>query len=109
MTTENISSENGNISANLHHSLDSSTTEQLTDIKPIQDTPFVAIRVHDKHFLALGKYRLTELLDSYEEVEKETTHITWNRLTQVIAIICNEEIERRNNHKPTIQKENDNE
>lgn len=79
----------------------SSTTNELTELINIEDTPFTAVRIENKYFLAMGKYRLTELFDTYEAVTAEIHNITWNRLTQVIAIICMEEIERAKNNNTT--------
>lgn len=93
MTDQLTSSERSNGSVEEQIKSNSSTTE-LTEVIPIQDTPFAAVRIESKYFLAMGKYRLTELYDTYEELNNDITNITWNRLTQVIAIICMEEIEK---------------
>ena len=95
MTTEPTSFVQSNGSADqLHNSPSSGTTsEQLTEIIPIEETPFTAVRVQDKYFLALGKYRLTELLDTYEEIREQTETITWTMLLAVMTIIAREETE----------------
>lgn len=71
----------------------SPSSEQLTEFIPIQDTPFTAVRIEDKYFLVMGKYRLTDAFKTFEEIEQDTTIITWNRLVQVMALIARHEIE----------------
>ncbi|AXH72096.1 MAG: hypothetical protein [Microviridae sp.] len=60
---------------------------QLVEIKPIEGTPFAAIKTEKKWHLVLGKYRLTNELDSYEQCLAETMNTTWERIMQVIQIM----------------------
>ena len=73
----------------------SSTTDQLVEQIPIQDTPFTAVRLDKKWFLAIGKYRLTEPTDKYEAVEAEVVNSTWDLLARVINVFT---IEAINDH-----------
>lgn len=63
-----------------------STTTELVKRQDIDGTPFTAICVEDQWFLALGKYRLTPPLDSFEECVDQSTQ-TWERTMQVIQIM----------------------
>lgn len=75
---------------------ETSSNDQLVEIKPIEDTPFTAVKAGDKWFLALGKYRLTEPLESEEACIESTQDASWGRIMQVIQIM----IETNNTPKP---------
>lgn len=60
--------------------------EELIKRVEIEGTPFTAILVEEKWFLAAGKYRLTEPLKSLEECKKESKP-TWPRIMQMIYIV----------------------
>lgn len=99
------SSGKSNGSANGADNYTSNSTSELTEVIRIEDTPFSAVRIENKYFLAMGKYRLTDLVDTYQEIEQNVHNITWNRLTQVIAIICDEEISKAKNSQKLITEE----
>lgn len=63
---------------------------QLFEQVPIHDTPYTAVKMEDKWFLTLGKYRLTNQLGSLEECKAEATDASWNRIMQVIQIMIEE-------------------
>jgi len=71
---------------------DSSQNEKLYDTTPIQDTPFHVVKMQEKYFLARGKYRLTDLKDTFEEVEQEVVNSTWDLLFRVISVAVTESI-----------------
>jgi len=58
---------------------------------PIEDTPFTAIRLDDKWFLTLGKYRLSDTLRSLEEVREDARDASWIRIMQICKIMIAEE------------------
>ena len=60
---------------------------ELVEKKPVEHTPFTAIKAGDKWFLACNKYRITPPLDSYEECEKEAHVITWDKIAILISIM----------------------
>ena len=60
---------------------------ELIEQKPINETPFTAVRVDEKWFLALGKYRLTEPLPSEEACLEEAKDSSWLRLMQIVKIV----------------------
>ena len=64
--------------------------EELTKIEVVEGTPFTVVKVDDQYFLALGKYRLSELLDSEEEAKEEINDLSWNRLLSVMYAVANE-------------------
>lgn len=70
--------------------------EQITEIKAIEDSPFTAVKVMDKWFLSLGKYRLTGMLDSEEEVKDEAFNTSWDRLLSVMQIMITENLNKLN-------------
>lgn len=67
-----------------------SNPRELLEQIPIEDTPFIALRIDDKWYLTLGKYRLTKELPTLEAVQEETKNTTWMRIMQIIQIMINE-------------------
>lgn len=70
----------------------STSNTELVEQTPVQDTPFHIVRMDKKYFLALGKYRLTELFDDYAAVEAEVINSTWDLLFRVISVAVTESI-----------------
>lgn len=77
--------------------METTETKELTDITQIEGTPFTAIRMDNKYFLALGRYRLTNMLDTFEQAKEETENVSWDRIMQVIQVMIEE------NNKKTKQ------
>lgn len=67
------------------------------EMEKIEDTPFTAVKYGDNWFLTMGKYRLTEPIDSKEAVMEMAQDTTWMRLLQVIKIMIDESREEQNN------------
>lgn len=63
-----------------------SNSDQLLEKIEIENTPFTAIKVEDKWFLMMGKYRLTEALTK-DEVLAASLDESWFRIMQVIKIM----------------------
>lgn len=63
------------------------SSSELISRVDIKDTPFTIITTEEKHFGAMGRYRITELYNTYEEAVEETKKITWNRIVQVIQLV----------------------
>lgn len=59
---------------------------ELIEKREIENTPFTAVRVNDKWFLGCANFRLTEPMNSYEEV-LESTKLSWHLVTQLISIM----------------------
>lgn len=64
-------------------------TELVEKLK-IQDTPFTAVRLDDKWFLTMGKYRLTEPMKTFDEVNEDAHRADWTRVMQIIQIMIDE-------------------
>lgn len=64
--------------------------KQLLEQYPIKDTPFTAVKFEDKWFLTMGKYRLTEKLNSKKECEEAAKDASWIRIMQIIKIVIQE-------------------
>jgi len=94
MLTENTPSENTYTNADQPNN--SPSGNELAELIPIEDTPFTVVRLDKQYFLSMGKYRLSELYNTYEEATQDIHTITWNRLVQVIAIITLAEIDIHN-------------
>ena len=57
----------------------------------VKNTPFTMRTLKkDKHFGVMGKYRITEDFDNEEKCMNELEKITWNRITQVMMLLCEE-------------------
>lgn len=63
---------------------------ELMEKVEVKDTPFTAIRMDDKWFLTMGKYRLTEPRESLDAVMKDAEDASWWRILQVINIMIQE-------------------
>lgn len=86
--------------------IENGDSKQLVEQHPIKDTPFSAVKFEDKWFLTLGKYRLTNQLNSKKECETEAKDASWIRIMQVIKIVIQEhetEKELINNLKNTTK------
>lgn len=70
--------------------------EELITREQIENTPFVIVsnKTEGKHFGMVGKFRVTEPNENYEELKEELVELSWNRITQVIGIIVETELER---------------
>lgn len=73
-----------------------SSREGEVERKEIENSPFTAIRIGDECFGSMGKYRITEVYESIEEVEKELEVITWNRIVQVVILMIETKKENEN-------------
>lgn len=68
---------------------------ELVEYRPIAETPFTAVRVDTKWFLTMGKYRLTEQLDSYEQAEHDAQRADWTRIMQIMQAMIDEDHHKR--------------
>ncbi len=73
-----------------------SSKEGEVERKEIENSPFTVIRIGEECFGSMGKYRITEIYESIEEVEKELEVITWNRIVQVIILMIETKKENEN-------------
>lgn len=69
--------------------------EKLLEFIPIEDTPFTAARNDKDWYLMIGKYRLTEKMESLEAVIENSKNTSWDRLIAIfeVVIAANEKIE----------------
>lgn len=70
-----------------HLTQEAPLNEDLVNVTPIDGTPFTAVKAGDKYFLALGKYRISDLKDNAREVIEESTNTTWGMIMSVIQIM----------------------
>lgn len=84
MDTSEKKSSNG--SAEPTHKPESNS-EQLVEQIKLSGTPFTIVRIEDKWFLTIGKYRLTNQLNTREEAEAEVHDATWDRMMQIMKIM----------------------
>lgn len=74
---------------------------QILEQKPIEGTPFTAVRHLDKWFLTMGKYRLTGKLNSFDECVEQSKDASWYRIMQIINIMIME----HDHEKPQMQQQ----
>lgn len=67
-----------------------STSNQLVEKIEIENTPFTAVRIDDKWFLTMGKYRLTPPLPNKKEALAAGVDESWWRIMQVVNVMINE-------------------
>lgn len=65
-------------------------TEAISQIDSIPGTPFTIIRVDKNYFLALGKYRISEMVDDKDYLIKLITEKDWFTIINVISLMYTE-------------------
>lgn len=64
--------------------------EMLTEVKEIKGSPFVAVKHGDLWFVALGKYRISDDLPSYDACVKDIEDVSWMRILAVMTVVAKE-------------------
>lgn len=64
--------------------------EELVKVTEIEETPFACLKIEDNYYLVLGKYRLTQAMESEEAVQVAATDASWHRIMQVCSIMIAE-------------------
>lgn len=90
-TTQTITNDQTNFN--------SSNNELITETVQIPDTPFTAVKVVNRWFIALGKYRLTEpIFETREQaINDATNNVSWERLINIISIVSQSTFKTLNN------------
>lgn len=74
----------------------SNLNSKLIDIIKLEGSePFTAVRKGDNWYLMMGKYRLSEPRQTFEEVEEDAKSTSWLRLMQVMRIVIQDEKEEQ--------------
>lgn len=76
------------------------SNSKLVEQKEVEGTPFTAMKYQEKWYLTLGRYRLTEGMESEEKVIEDATRADWYRVMQVMNIMLDEREERNKINKP---------
>lgn len=53
----------------------------------VKGTPMVVMRQENEYWGCIGKYRLTERMDSKQGVIDEITEMSWNNIIKMIMIV----------------------
>lgn len=82
----------------LENARNEDNTELISRIE-IEDSPFTVIvesleGQEQKIFGTIGRYRITEPMDSVEEVKELLSTITWNRIVQVMLILIETQVKK---------------
>jgi len=67
-------------------------TQLVEIIETKEKSIFKILKWADKYYLTLGKYRLTEAMETEEEANDQVFNVTWERILQVMHIVVHEEI-----------------
>ena len=54
----------------------------------IENTPFTIVKEDKNYFGIIGNHRITESYNNKEELKKDLTEITWDRIVQVVWAIA---------------------
>lgn len=80
----------------------------ITDVQALEGSPFTIVKYEDNYFLALGKYRVSDLIADKEEVEAMANDVSWNVLLAVINAVAqevvNENLKPKSNGKAKEKK-----
>tara|TARA_B100001094_G_C18039641_1_gene724339 strand:- start:712 stop:1005 length:294 start_codon:yes stop_codon:yes gene_type:complete len=71
--------------------------DSLIERENIEDSPFTIVSIEEEHFGVMGEYRLTEKYSNKEELKKELSKITWNRIIQIVMVL--DEVKQKLNLK----------
>lgn len=63
--------------------------KQVLDINDVPGTPFTVVSdlENNRHFGALGNYRLTELYESKDVASKHVRKLNWENVIRVMTVI----------------------
>lgn len=64
--------------------------QELVSRTEVADSPFTIIGTEGKYFAVMGAYKVTEQYDTEEEV-LEKLGFSWDRVTQIFAIMLNQQ------------------
>lgn len=87
--------QNGSSSNTAEGQDNNNSNSELVEKINIKDTPFTAVRLDDKWFLTLGKYRLTDPVQTFDEVEAQAYETTWTRIMSIMQIMIDENEEKK--------------
>lgn len=82
--------EKSNGNANETTNNKSNSNEELLEQIPVENTPFTVIRQEKDYFVVMGKYRLTEKLETKEQALEAALDESWFRLMQIMRIMIEE-------------------
>lgn len=88
MKTTESESTLGNV--NETKSSNKNSTSEMVTREKVKNSPLEIITYGDKHFLALGKYRLTEPHEDIKWVRQQSKIKTWDRIMQIIQIMIDQ-------------------
>lgn len=77
--------------SNAEETININSNYELFSNTIVENTPFNIITDNEDklHFGVMGKHRITEKSENYEQIEKELKEITWDKIIQVIGIMTN--------------------
>lgn len=72
---------------------ENSSTKQLIEYIPIEDSPFTAVRKEEEWFLMMGRYRLNNTpFKTLKEVKEDAKDASWHRIMQVVGVMIDQNL-----------------
>lgn len=65
------------------------STNFSEEINKVTGTPFTIIKGQLGHFVAIGKYRLSEEMEE-EDAKEDAKRVDWDRMMQVMGVMIKE-------------------
>lgn len=81
--------------------------KEIKKVTQVENTPFDIVEIDEKYFVALGKYRLTELLSTETEAKAYIDNKEWNLLLAVISSIVTQTISTNNQIDEMVKNQQD--
>jgi hypothetical protein len=79
---------------------------QLVEYEQVKGTPFTAVKDGNKWYVLMGKYRLTEAMETKAEAVKDAEEITYFRIMQIFNIMMQDYQDQKKIQKNGTAKNN---
>jgi len=63
--------------------------DTVTEVEPIDGTPFALVRYDNKYFIGVANYRVSEIYKEKHYALAWVNNITWEKITQLIFALSN--------------------
>lgn len=74
---------------------ETNSASTLVEMEDIPDSPFTLVKAEFKYFIALGKYRLTDLVDDANYLRVMVKEKDWRLILGTILTIVNEQLKEK--------------
>lgn len=102
-STTKETSEQELLLGNVNQTNNNDLNYELTERVEIEETPFTAIRMDNIWFLTLGKYRISEPMETLEEIKKDAFRADWFRIMTIMGVVIEEYNKKNNEENKDVQ------